>query len=52
MKLNTNHPYHLTLIKISESSTVNQIYLIVMALIFSCYIKSVSETQLQQPEKN
>ncbi len=52
MKLNTNHPYLLTLIKISESSTVNQIYLIVMCLSFSCHIKCVLQTQLQQPEKN
>ncbi len=50
MKLITYHPYLLTLIKISESSTLNQIYLIVMALSFSCYIKRVSQTQLQQPE--
>ncbi len=34
MKLITNHPYLLTLIKVSESSTVNQIYLIVMCLSF------------------
>ncbi len=52
MKLISNHPYLLTLTKISESSTVNQIYLIVMCLSFSCHMKCVLHSYNNQRKTN